>query len=160
MMSGIIPTAGQVRVGAQMARAGNTHFLPASDVPAALTVFFDSLEVLCRRSDVTATGKAAWALTMFLCIHPFSDGNGRTARIVANYVLSRCGLPFTISFPTAARRQLTKAVRFFHRTLVESLDNLSLLGQDVAPVMASPSSAPSSGPSSPNLCQVNAEISK
>ena len=29
-------------------------------------------------------------------IHPFRDGNGRMARIVCNWVLKRCGVPFVV----------------------------------------------------------------
>lgn len=35
----------------------------------------------------------AWSHWSFLRIHPFDDGNGRTARLLANYVLIRYGMP-------------------------------------------------------------------
>jgi len=33
-----------------------------------------------------------------MAIRPFMDGNGRFARLVANWVLNRCGMPFVIAF--------------------------------------------------------------
>ncbi len=36
---------------------------------------------------------AAWAHAEWVRIHPFANGNGRTARLWANYVLMRYGLP-------------------------------------------------------------------
>jgi hypothetical protein len=42
-----------------------------------------------------------------LDIHPFVDGNGRLARIAANWALRRAGLPFCINiFATPAQRQM------------------------------------------------------
>jgi Fic family protein len=36
---------------------------------------------------------AAWAHAEWVRIHPFGNGNGRTARLIANWVLLHCGLP-------------------------------------------------------------------
>src|SRR5262249_51203377 len=38
---------------------------------------------------------SAWSLLHFLSLHPFRDGNGRTARLLSNYVLSSV-FPFEI----------------------------------------------------------------
>lgn len=40
--------------------------------------------------------KAAWIHAEFVRIHPFQDGNGRTARLMMNYTLMENGLPPTI----------------------------------------------------------------
>jgi hypothetical protein len=117
MMAGIHPAAGKVRSGKLMARAGTTYFVPAVDLPTALATFVDSLETLLQRADISSTGKAAWALITFLSIHPFSDGNGRLSRILVNYVLSRSGVPFAISFPAVARKQFCSLVRSWRQQL-------------------------------------------
>lgn len=36
---------------------------------------------------------AAWVHHSFICIHPFVDGNGRTARLLASIPLMHAGLP-------------------------------------------------------------------
>jgi Fic family protein len=35
----------------------------------------------------------------FLAIHPFHDGNGRTARLLSTYLLERCGYHFARFYP-------------------------------------------------------------
>ena len=39
--------------------------------------------------------KAAWIHAEFVKIHPFQDGNGRTARLIMNYFLLTHGMPQT-----------------------------------------------------------------
>lgn len=36
---------------------------------------------------------AAWAHAEWICIHRFANGNGRTARMWANFLFMRYGLP-------------------------------------------------------------------
>jgi len=80
---------------------------------------FDGLEdwVDCESMDnVVREGctLAAWAGYHFVGIHPFTDGNCRTSRILMNWVLKRClSLPFPICFcPTPLQRTVyIKAVR-------------------------------------------------
>lgn len=56
---------------------------------------FFALEDLKKYSD--GIEKAAWIHAEFVRIHPFSDGNGRTARLLLNYELMRLGyLPIII----------------------------------------------------------------
>lgn len=51
-------------------------------------------------ADLTGKGKklnlielAAWTHAEFVKIHPFSDGNGRTSRLIMNYQLMTNGFP-------------------------------------------------------------------
>ena len=44
--------------------------------------------------------KAAWIHAEFVKIHPFQDGNGRTARLIMNYFLLTHGMP-----PTSIKRK-------------------------------------------------------
>lgn len=53
--------------------------------PAGADLDVDGLEAVLEL--------AAWAHAEWVRIHPFANGNGRTARLWANYVLMRYGLP-------------------------------------------------------------------
>ena len=62
----------------------------ADEVPGLLQELFDYLE----RSDDHPLIKAAIIHYQIVTIHPFEDGNGRTARIVSGYYLSLLGYGF------------------------------------------------------------------
>lgn len=71
-----------------------TRFIPpgshkfAQLIPAMLT--------LATRSGVHPTLQAAELHYNLVAIHPFADGNGRTARLLMNYHVLRNGFPLTI----------------------------------------------------------------
>lgn len=80
----------------------------AEDVPAALEAFFRAAVTVTSTLDevvpvASVPGTPAVTLAVLrLCalahgewirIHPFANGNGRTARILANWLLVRYGLP-------------------------------------------------------------------
>ena len=56
---------------------------------------------------------AAWLLYHLVSLHPFSDGNGRTCRLLASYVLSSI-TPFPVSTchndPLSSRRDYVRAI--------------------------------------------------
>ena len=62
--------------------------------------------------------KAAAISLGFVGIHPFTDGNGRLGRILVNWVLHRCGLPFTLSLCATPQHRASyiAAVREADRT--------------------------------------------
>ena len=67
----------------------------AKDVPAlmkALVAWLASSE----RQDLPCPLRAGIAHYQFATIHPYYDGNGRTARLLLNYHLLRHGYPLTI----------------------------------------------------------------
>jgi Fic/DOC family len=88
-------------------RVGNKQGTPPGDVAQHLAVFERRLkravEALDARypagSELDADGLAAviqlsaWAHAEWVRIHPFANGNGRTARFLANFVFMRYGLP-------------------------------------------------------------------
>jgi Fic family protein len=88
-------------------RVGSVEGVAPSDVDQALELFERKLqEVLAeldqrygKNAQLDADGfeavveVAAWAHAEWVRIHPFANGNGRTARLWANYVLMRYGLP-------------------------------------------------------------------
>ncbi|MDX6670286.1 MAG: hypothetical protein QOI91_649 [Solirubrobacteraceae bacterium] len=67
---------------------------PEQDVPALV----DAMCEVLRTADAHPAAVAAWAHVALAAIHPFLDGNGRTARILASLVMYRGGFrtrPFT-----------------------------------------------------------------
>lgn len=88
-------------------RIGSASGVPPADVASELTSFEATLQaavsILDRAYpagvDLDADGLAAvidlaaWAHAEWVRIHPFANGNGRTARVWANWILVRFGLP-------------------------------------------------------------------
>jgi Fic family protein len=115
VMKGLkVPNAewtGRFRGEAGLARmrvvVGSYEGAPAAEVAAAVRAFVGRLARALARldrvypvgADLTSDGLAAavevtaWAHAQWIRIHPFANGNGRTARIIANVILMRYGLP-------------------------------------------------------------------
>lgn len=75
---------------------------------------------LCDPRDLNPVELAAWTHAEFVRIHPFTDGNGRTARMIMNYQLMGAGfLPVSIA--------KEKRLEYF-----EALD-VYAVGQDMRP---------------------------
>lgn len=84
-------------------RVGRKKAVPADRVAKELQHFFDSLEYqVAKITDDLVTGQslqqseilkvvalAAWTHGEWVRIHPFANANGRTARLLANWVLAR-----------------------------------------------------------------------
>lgn len=118
IMRGLEPTEREP-IGAYRGEAGLEDYdvevgglpgVPAERVAAALEVFdgilaaqLDEMDRTVRREHLheDATGDTvtaviilcAWAYGEWLRIHPFPNGNGRTARILVNSIALRYGLP-------------------------------------------------------------------
>lgn len=88
-------TPGQWKEKSNM--AGNTLFVLPEQVPATLAEGFERINAL-------ADPVARALMTMFVVseVHPFQDGNGRTARLAMNCVLSQAGI-CRIIIPTVYR---------------------------------------------------------
>lgn len=75
-------------------------------VPALVPPLLDELVTYLGRDDDPPLVQAALAYAQLVIIHPFEDGNGRTARLLAHLVLARRGLavrhhvPFSAAFAT------------------------------------------------------------
>lgn len=92
-------------------RVGNHHGAPSRQVAAELKSFEETLrravavldELIAPGCDTTAdqvTGVielCAWVHSEWIRIHPFANGNGRTARLWANSIAMRYGLPAFVS---------------------------------------------------------------
>lgn len=73
-------------------KTGRPEYVPPeySDIPKLL----EELEEYIKESDDHPIIKAAILHYQLVTIHPFEDGNGRTARIMSNYLLSYYGFGF------------------------------------------------------------------
>jgi len=95
------------------ARCGNRHFIPPAAIPSQMKEFVLALGFLLSRQDISICAKAAWALGHLVAIHPFADGNGRLARLLANWVLASCDLPFAVLCSADSQRAEIQACKSF-----------------------------------------------
>ncbi len=101
-------SAGQYRV-LPVRIAGSAHEPPpAWEVPARMTDWAEWL-MAGERGSVEPVELAAVAHHRLVGIHPFLDGNGRTARLVMNLVLLRAGYPPAV-IARATRTQYYRAL--------------------------------------------------
>ncbi len=70
---------------------------PPEDVPSLL----EDLCAFCNSDDLPPVAQAAIAHAQFETIHPFSDGNGRTGRVLIHVVLRRRGLATRVLLPVS-----------------------------------------------------------
>ena len=85
-----------------------------TDTPGAMQVFVDWMNSLPRRGHRTSLSivKAAAVHAWLTHIHPFHDGNGRLARLLANVVLAREDMPPLILRNTSHRGKYIDALSF------------------------------------------------
>jgi Fic family protein len=79
-------------------RAGSTLFVLPELVPGTLREGFERIRALAD-----PLGRALMTMYVVAEVHPFAEGNGRTARIAMNAELTRAGLA-RIIIPTVYRR--------------------------------------------------------
>lgn len=105
-------------------------------IPSMMDEFCDWLEKVTspsREFSFSPIIAASAAHTWFVCIHPFIDGNGRTARILMNLVLMRHGYPISVitrddraryydTLEHSHSSDLTPFISLVSDTLEESLD--------------------------------------
>jgi len=86
-------------------RAGNTVFVMPDLVVGTLT---EGYEIIM--SAATPANRAALAMFIVAEVHPFTDGNGRTARLAMNQFLTQSGLT-RIIIPTVYRDDYISALK-------------------------------------------------
>jgi Fic family protein len=88
-----------VWIGGGSTPVGATFVGPRQElIPAAI----DDLIAFARRADVPALPQIAAAHAQFETIHPFTDGNGRTGRALAQAMLRNKGLTRQVTVPVSA----------------------------------------------------------
>jgi len=86
--------AGKYRTG-QVRVAGATFMPPPAE--KIQKIVNELLQTLSQNPDeLRPTELAAFFHCKFVYVHPFLDGNGRTARLLMNVILMRSGYPFTV----------------------------------------------------------------
>jgi hypothetical protein len=86
-------------------RAGNAVFVAPALVVGTLEKGYEII-----MSGATSANRAALAMFVIAEVHPFTDGNGRTARLAMNLFLSRAGLT-RIIIPTVYRDDYLSALK-------------------------------------------------
>jgi Fic family protein len=94
VLQGLLDEAGKYRSGP--VKISGTEFSPPS-APAVSDMMRQlATEIKNAGADRSAVEFAAAAHTKFVWIHPFSDGNGRTARLLLNSMLLARGMPLIV----------------------------------------------------------------
>jgi len=105
-------TAGQYR-DHQVFITGTDYLPPtAEEVPAQMSAFMTEFQA--KAQTLHPILLAAWAHRRFVDIHPFTDGNGRTARLLMNLILVNHGY-FVVSIPPIFRQEYISALRLAQR---------------------------------------------
>ena len=83
--------AGKIRIHKIIVTGSRAVFPHPEDVPKLLKEFFSWYKN--EEKKMNPTELAALAHLKFVSIHPFSDGNGRISRLLANYILHKYDYP-------------------------------------------------------------------
>lgn len=75
----------------------NDTYAAPEHVPALMQVWLERFNACRRDSGVSAVEAYAWSHATFVRIHPYADGNGRLARLIANIpVMEKGSLPILV----------------------------------------------------------------
>jgi len=103
------------------------------DVPPRMTKLVEAIRKCAGKDSLTFMAALAITHHEFTLIHPFDDGNGRTTRLITNYILLKKDLP-PLVIPSEKKKDYLNALRqadggdptlltdFFADQLVWSLD--------------------------------------
>ena len=90
-------TAGRYRKVGVVVSGATISFPKPAELQPLMQAFVD--EIPGQRDTLHPIAFAAWLHIRLVTIHPFIDGNGRTARLLMNLALMRAGYPVTIIPP-------------------------------------------------------------
>ena len=103
--------AGQYKTHQNRVTGSNFETTPPTLVLADMKNYFKEYQKL--KKELHPLELAAWTHWKLVRIHPFQDGNGRTARIIMNYILHRNGYAM-IDIKTKEKQQYFKALEKCH----------------------------------------------
>jgi len=95
------------------------EYAPPKDVPELMQNWLSLFQEICEEEAATKEAAvAAYAClhVSFVRIHPFWDGNGRIARLIANVPVIRAGFPPVI-IPKERRQEYMEALSEYHFTV-------------------------------------------
>ena len=118
----LLAAPGDYRTGA--ARIGGAHFMPprSPEIPEKINELLTWLDK--NPYEHPPIEQAALFMHRLLAIHPFQDGNGRTARLLMNLALMKHGYPVLTNISVRDRKQYLGALREADHGNHEPLVNL------------------------------------
>jgi Fic family protein len=128
----ILDEPGQFRQGAVSIRGSLLQLPPAREVPGLIDEWLAWLEGAGR--DYPPVVRAAIAHHGFLALHPFLDGNGRTARLLLHLMLMRDGYPPALllqEWRSGYLEALTKADQGRYNPLINLVGRAVEIGLDL-----------------------------
>lgn len=87
----VYPWAGQQRI--VDLRKGDARFLPVPRLATRMAALEDAIAAVCHTDFIAAT---AAVVADLVAVHPFREGNGRTATTLLTVLARRAGLPFDL----------------------------------------------------------------
>ena len=103
--------AGKYKTMQNRVRGSAFETTPPQFVLTDMKLYFQEYEKLKKEQHPLEL--AAWAHWKLVRIHPFQDGNGRTARIIMNFILNKNGYAM-IDIKTKEKQQYFKALEKCH----------------------------------------------
>ncbi len=107
---------------AEVSHGKQFSYIPAQHVPPRIERWIDEVNAMNTQTPLL---KIATALQEFIVIHPFIDGNGRTSRVLLDYMLLKSGFPAIPHKSWRTGSVMHKTPVEIHNTLVESYKNLT-----------------------------------
>ena len=92
------------------------EYAPSKDVPELMQSWLALFQNTCKEKTLNreeALTAYVWLHVSFVRIHPFWDGNGRMARLIANVPVIRAGFP-PIIIPKERRQEYIEALSEYH----------------------------------------------
>ncbi len=139
VMSGLLPEPGTYRTGQAMAAGSSRRYRMPGEIQCALLFAADAFSMQLHKTTtaremddcsvlVSVAFAAANYFQDFLLTHPFSDGNGRTARTLMCALLGQsfCGVPFTVLPFDGQRSTMITGLELSRKPIVSSVGLTSL----------------------------------